>query len=301
MLERIPPLLDWGIALRDAWRQIFECENITACLCADTSNPASSLPLLMAKQRGLPALACHHGALDYQMAIKANHADVYLAKNEMERDYLVRVCGLDPGGIALETASLANLSAWRGTTRQSDAGWLVFFSQPLPSLGWRTDETYRDLLPRLCSVAQNSGLKLVFKLHPFESVKECRRMLRRLIPEREGQIELLAGPPSEYLWSNTRAAVTVQSSAALECTALDIPVFLCAWLRDPYSGYVQQYARFAVGHMLEHPEQMAEIPGLIKKQDGRRFWPEPAGRALDSDRLENLIAGTYSVPVASIG
>jgi hypothetical protein len=300
MLERIPPLLDWGIALRDAWRQIFECENITACLCADTSNPASSLPLLMAKQRGLPALACHHGALDYQMAIKANHADVYLAKNEMERDYLGRVCGLDANTIALKPAPRPNLSPRQATMRQSDAGWLVFFSQPLPSLGWRTDETYRDLLPRLCSVAQEGGLKLVFKLHPFESIKECRRMLRRLIPERERNIELLAGPPSDYLWSNTRAAVTVQSSAALECAALDIPVFLCAWLRDPYSGYVQQYARFAVGHKLESPEQIAEIPGLLEKQDAKLFQRELLGRALDFGRLENLLAGAYSSPVASI-
>jgi hypothetical protein len=298
VLERIPPLLDWGIALRDAWRQIFECVNITACLCADTSNPASSLPLLMAKKRGLPALACHHGALDYQMAIQARHGDFYLAKNEMERDYLARVCGLDPSGIALESASRANLSAWQAT-RQSDAGWLVFFSQPLPSLGWRTEETYRDLLPRLCSVAQNSGLRLVFKLHPFESVKEYRRMLRRLVPGRE-KIELLAGPPSEYMWSNTRAAVTVQSSAALECTARDIPVFLCAWLRDPYSGYVQQYARFGVGRLLECPEQMAEIPGLIEKHLGKRFQPEPVWRSLDSDRLGNLLTGTYSVTVAGI-
>jgi hypothetical protein len=126
-------------------------------------------------------------------------------------------------------------------------------------------------------------------------------MLRRLIPERERNIKLLAGPPSDYLWSNTRAAVTVQSSAALECTARDIPVFLCAWLRDPYSGYVQQYARFAVGRVLEYPEQMAEIPRLIEKHGEKRFQPEPVGRALDSDRLGNLLAGTYSVPVATIG
>ena len=125
-------------------------------------------------------------------------------------------------------------------------------------------------------------------------------MLRRLIPERERNIELLAGPPSDYLWCNTRAAVTVQSSAALECAALDIPVFLCAWLRDPYSGYVQQYARFAVGHKFESPEQIAEIPGLLEKQDAKLFQRELLGRALDFGRLENLLAGAYSSPVASI-
>src|SRR5262249_14019971 len=29
---RIPALLSWGMALRDAWSQVFESENVTACL-----------------------------------------------------------------------------------------------------------------------------------------------------------------------------------------------------------------------------------------------------------------------------
>ena len=92
-------------------------------------------------------------------------------------------------------------------------------------------------------------------------------MLRRLIPENASQIEVLAGPPTEQLWNNTLFALTVQSSTALECAALGIPVFLCGWLRDSYSGYVEQYARFGAGHILKSPQQIAEIPRLLANRE----------------------------------
>jgi hypothetical protein len=298
VLGRIPGLLYWGIALRDAWNQVFESESVTACLSADDSNPPSSIPLAMAKKRGLPALACHHGALDYQMAIKVNHADFYLAKSEMEQDYLRRVCHLPSEKIVVAAPDSAKSSPWPGVARRS-APWLVFFTEPYQSYGWRGDEVYRDLLPRLYSLARTCGLKLVFKLHPFESVKGHRRMLRRLIPEQEREIDVIAGPPSDQLWNNTQFALTVQSSTALECAAYNIPVFLCAWLRDCYSGYVQQYARFGVGQVLESPEQIDEIPRLLEKHYGQFLQPHALQRVVNSAKLVDLFSGAYAFPVAS--
>jgi hypothetical protein len=297
-LERIPALLPWGIALREAWRQLFESENVTACLCGDDTNPPSSIPLIMAKQRGLPALACHHGALDYMMALKVNHADCYLVKSEMERDYLRRICHLAPERIVIAPPASSELVPLRLPVRRS-APWLVFFSEPYQSSCWHSDEIYSDLLPRLYSLAQTCGLKLVFKLHPFESVKGVRRMLRRLAPQLERQIEVLAGPPSHELWDTTQFALTVQSSTALSCAALGIPVFLCAWLRDAYSGYVPQYTRFGIGHVLESPEQIAQIPGLLENRNTRGFHQERDHSAINSDDLADLFSEACSLPVAS--
>jgi hypothetical protein len=297
MLGKIPALLPWGITLRDAWNQIFESENVTACLSADDSNPPSSIPLAIAKKRGVPALACHHGALDYHMAIKANHADFYLVKSEMEQDYLRRICHLASQKIVIAVPASKPLLL-RGGARRS-APWLVYFTEPYQSYGWRSDEVYRDLLPRLCSLAEICKLRLVFKLHPFESIKGHRKMLRRLIPEQEREIDVIAGPPSDQLWNNTQFALTVQSSTALECAALGIPVFLCTWLRDSYSGYVQQYARFGAGQVLESPVQIAEIPGLLERQNGRSLQPQASRRTTDSAKLADLFSGAYSLPVAS--
>lgn len=298
ILEQIPALLPWGIALRNAWGQLFESENVTACLSADDSNPPSSIPLLLAKQRGLPAIASHHGALDFTMAIKVNHADFYLVKNEMEKDYLRRICHLAPEKIAMASpVSSKPLSPGYGARRTGP--WLVFFTEPYQSFGWRRDEVYRDLLPRLYSLAQTCGLQLTFKLHPFENIRGHRRMLRRLIPEYERDVKVLAGPPSHQLWNNTQFALTVQSSAALECAALGIPVFLCAWLSDPYSGYVQQYARYRVGRVLESSEQIADIPRLLESPNEQCLQLQESRKAVDPGKLAHLFSGTSALPAAS--
>jgi len=298
VLGRVPALLRWGIALRDAWTQIFESENVTACLSADDSNPPSSIPLIMAKKRGLPALGCHHGALSYMMAIKANYADFYLVKNEMERDYLKRICQVAPEKFVVAAPVRTKPSPSQCAARRR-APWLVFFTEPYATYGWRGDEVYRDLLPRLRSLAQASEMKLVFKLHPFETVKGCRKMLRRIIPRHEREIEVLAGAVSNQLWHNTRVALTVQSSIALECNAWDIPVFLCAWLRDAYSGYVSQYARFGVGYVLTCPEQIAEIPGLLASGKGAPFKQRAGSSEVASHELRKLFSGDYSLPAVS--
>ncbi len=293
VLESFPALLAWGIALRDAWNQVFDFENVTACLCADDSNPPSRIPLIMARQRGLPSFACHHGALDYMMAIKRNHADTYLVKSKMERDYLTRVCRLAPERMG-HAAPAPKSSRLPGGARGS-APWLVFFTEPYQTYSWRRDEVYRDLLPHLCSLVQNCGLKLVFKLHPFESIKGHRRMLRRLLPKQERGIEVLAGPPSDYLWNNTRVALTVQSSTALECAALGIPIFLCGWLRDVFSGYVQQYARFGIGHVLESAEQMATIPQLLATQNERPSAPQSIRAGIGLEEFAHLMPGSHAL------
>ena len=101
---------------------------------------------------------------------------------------------------------------------------------------------------------------------------------------------MIAGAPSPQLWRNTRFALTVQSTVALQCASLGIPVFLCSWLRDSSSGYVEQFSRFGIGHILESSDELSEIPRLleVKGQDrsnatclvGNHGSCETAGSAL---------------------
>ena len=220
-----------------------------------------------------------------------------LGKSELERDYLDRICHVDPQKMSI--AALPSSKPLCERVPRHSATWLVFFTEPYQSYGWRADEVYRDLLPRLCALAQACRLRLVFKLHPFESIKGHRRMLRRLIPEHEPQIEVLAGPPSDQLWNNTRLALTVQSSTASECAALGIPVFLCAWLRDPHSGYVRQYAQFGVGHVLESSEQRQEIPSLLASQQEESFQQQATRCAMRPDDFAHLLSAAYSLPIVA--
>ena len=95
-----------GLAIRDAWLRVFERERVSAVLCTDDTNPYTHLPLLIARQRGLPTIACHHGALDGGQLVKRSHADVTLAKGRMEKDYLVNTCGLAEEKIEVGAPSL---------------------------------------------------------------------------------------------------------------------------------------------------------------------------------------------------
>jgi hypothetical protein len=298
VLGRIPALLRWGIAARDAWNQVFETENVIACLCADDTNPYTRIPLILANKRGIPSLACHHGALDYRMAMKTNHADWYLAKGEMEKDYLLRKCEIAPEKIVVGGPGRKETIA-QPITGEGNKPWLVFFTEPYQAAGWRVDEVYREILPRLSVLAKTCGLRLVFKLHPFESEKGHRRWLRRYLPHEESEICVICGPPTAELWQKTRFAITVESTVALECTALRIPVFLCAWLRNPLAGYVQQFERFGAGIVLDNPQQISDIPFLLKSQAMKSSPQARLWQTIEPDRLRELLSGNHSLRTAS--
>jgi hypothetical protein len=296
VLDQIPGLMRWGIAVRDAWNQVFKSETVVGCLCADDSNPYTRLPLILAKNLGIPTLACHHGALDSMMAVKVSHADIYLAKGEIERDYLLRSCRVEADKVALGGQGLLSPTepakpAIRPSEPWSEP-WLVFFSEPYLTAGWRTEEVYRDLLPELWALAESTGLKLVFKIHPFESVKGHRRILRKYLPRQEPGIGVIAGAPSPELWRNTRFAVTVQSTVALQCAALGIPVFLCSWLRDSSTGYVEQFSKFGVGRILQSADELREVPGLLAMKSQAVQMRPALWEAMDPAKLRDLLLRT---------
>jgi hypothetical protein len=112
----------------------------------------------------------------------------------MERDYLTRMCMVPPEQLVIGGPASVEDTA-EPVSRAFPASWLVFFTEPYQTGAWRADEVYRDLLPRLCSLAQTCGHRLVFKLHPFESIRSIRRLLRRYLrPRIERGILVIAGP-----------------------------------------------------------------------------------------------------------
>ena len=294
-LEHMPSLLRWGVAVRNAWVRLFESENIVSCLCADDSNPYSRIPLILAEQKSIPTVACHHGALDARMVIKSQHGDYYLAKGEMERDFLLRVCRVAPEKL-LVGAPPASQGAFRpASTAPTERKCLVFFTEPYQTAAWRPAEVYRDLLPRLVSLAGACGLKLVFKVHPFESAKGLFRLIRKVLPKEDvSRVEVIGGPVTPEVWQDARFAMTVQSTIALECATRGIPVFLCAWLRDPYLGYVDQFSRFGVGQVLHSPEDIARVPALLENSPPGHSASAELWQTISPTKLQTLLSGTHA-------
>src|ERR1019366_422590 len=255
--------LRWGLAVRDAWTRVFETRSVVGCLCADDANPYTRIPLLLAELRGIPAVACTHGALDCRMAFKNPRFSNYLAKGEMERDYLERICGVESNRIRIGAAApLAreNPSVW-----SERAPVITFFTEPYESDFWRGESIYRGFLPRLCWVARRSGKTVVLKLHPFESARQRRSLVKRILSEEDRNlVSMTDAPLSGEILRQTWCAVTVESTVAFECASAGVPAFLCGWLRHAYAGYAPQYVRFGVGRMLEVPDDLLRIPDMVR-------------------------------------
>lgn len=291
-LARMPALLNWGLAIRDAWSEVFESQPIRACLSADDNNPYTRIPLILAKRRGLATVACHHGAFDYRVALKETDADIYLAKSMMEWDYLVHQCGMTPERIAVGGPMKVHPSASVTTGPRSDRSWLVMFTEPYGAQGWRAEEVYRELLPPLLRLARVAGAKLVFKLHPFEDKKGQWRLLKRVLPAAETrEIEVVEGIFTEQMWQNTRIALTVQSTMALDCVTRGVPVFLCAWLRTLETGFVEQFSRFGIGEVLNSPGELAEVPLLLKSFASAPLAKDAIWKAMDPRELHDALSG----------
>ncbi len=262
ILKRGQGWLRWGLAVRDAWLRVFNTYAVRGCLSGDDSNPYTRIPLLLAEQRGVPAVACHHGALDGRMAYKNPRFSNYLAKSEMERDYLERVCGVDASLIRVGAASppgRENPPVWG-----ERAPWITFFTEPYETDSWRVETIYREVVPPLCAAARRAGKRVVLKLHPFESARQRLRLIARTLSEDDQKlVDVTDAPLSREILRKTWCAVTVESTAAFECASAGIPVFLCGWMRHAYAGYAPQYIRFGVGRMLENPDDLLGMPDMV--------------------------------------
>lgn len=272
-----------GLGVRDAWNNVLGSEPVKAILCADDSNPFTHVPLLLGKQRGLRTISCHHGALDGRSMVKECHADVVLAKNKMEQDYLTRLCGISGNKV------LIGAPPWRGTQHTSahdrNATLPVFFSEPYEATGGRAADAYGDVLPLLSDLALKRQRQLIVKLHPAESATERRQILERtLTREQLGNTRVISGPLTPELLERTWFGVTVLSTVVLECALSQVPCFLCRWLESSPYGYVDQFVRFRLGIPLDHPNEIAEIPDrILALQDSppvKEFWEEASGTFL---------------------
>lgn len=262
LMEKFPDHFRDGLAVRNAWRNVLSQEHIAAVMCGDDSNPFTRIPVLLAHQQAIPTLDFHHGALDGRFLMKELSSDLYLAKGEMERDYLVRICGLPAERVILAGPPRRSMPPHRRGKNEGSV--ILFFSEPYESGGSRTEEIYRELLPPLARLAREFGRKLVVKLHPFESLSERTELIARVLPPQDAALaDVVEGPFTPQLVGNAWFAVTVESTTVIDCSLLGVPCFVCEWLNSSPYGYIDQYAHFGVGRILKSPAQLSELPRMV--------------------------------------
>jgi hypothetical protein len=251
---------------------------VNGLLSCDDVNPYTHIPGLLARSRRIPWVSAHHGAFDGHYLLKQSQADVLFAKGEMERDYLVRTCGVPEDRVRVLAPILKTTDGG-----QKNKSSIVFFSEDYEASGARTEEFYLDVLPRLLKLAEAHGKKLIIKLHPAESLRDRRRILKKVLSRHERRVvHLVDGPLTEELMKQIWFGCTVVSTTALDCAMYGIPVFLCDWLENWPFGYLDQFAAYGVGMKLSHPEEIPQIPLLLEI-----FEPNEVQSSRQPSRLES--------------
>lgn len=283
--ESVPAILQEGLCVRDAWMQVFASNRISAVLCADEMNWYTRIPLLLARSRGVRALACHHGALDFRYAFRETSADRFLVKGRMEWDYLISRGATEH---RIEIAAPPPTQQFRTEPSPCDA--IVFFSEPYEVFGGRAHGFYREVLPPLAELARQHGKILIVKLHPYESRRERRRLAESVLPGAQlERLRVIDGALKSELLNRAWFGVTITSTAAVDCALSDIPIFLCRWLDFTYSGYSDQFIKFGAAKGLSSAEEIANIPHVLANyiQPNLNDFSEP----VEPDRLRELLSG----------
>jgi hypothetical protein len=284
VLSRFPASIRDGLCARNAWREAIAREPVCGILCGDDSNLFTRLPVLLAARRDIPTVDFHHGALDGRYLLKELRSDLYLAKNEMERDYLLRVCGLPSERVAIGSPAAPTELHQLGKTNSLKVGKTsaIFFSEPYEVAGMRAEEVYQEILPRLFRISREHGLDLIVKLHPFESRSQRKKIVRDVLGSLNGRdVAVIDGPLSAELLAEARFGVTVESTTVIDCLIHGLCCFLCGWLSlSPYE-YTRQYARFGVGEVLASASELETIPRRCAEFEAR-----PAERTRLSPKVD---------------
>jgi len=125
---------------------------------------------------------------------------------------------------------------------------------------------FAELIPPLISLAAEHGCHLMIKLHPFETLRERKKMVRRVIqPSQRDLLRFMAGPISKELMQGALFCMTVSSTAAVDSAMEGVPSFLCTWLDRSGYGYSDQFIKFGVAEPLGCVEDLQHIPALLKR------------------------------------
>jgi hypothetical protein len=295
--EQFPFQFARGLEMRDAWRNVFEREPVESVLCADDSNSYTRIPLLLAAQRNLPSISCHHGALDGLSLFKRSRGGLTLVKGRMERDYLTRVCGMPESEIEVgaPTAPLGPQTEVGSAAKSA----IIFFSESYEVSGGRAKDFYEDVLPRLADIALAEGKQLIVKLHPFESLAERTGMVNLVLrPHRRKIVTVLGGALTTDLWNKAWFGITVLSTVAVEGALRGVPCFLCGWLEASRYGFVDQFSKFGAGIPLSGTGEIEKIPAMLRVYKPSATIEQDLSRRIEPQRLRNLLRARAELELA---
>jgi hypothetical protein len=154
----------------------------------------------------------------------------------------------------------------------------------------RAADVYQDILPGLADLALSEKREVVVKLHPAESASERRRIVHQtLLPQQRQVVRVVSGPLQSEMLDKTWFGITILSTVVVDCALRGIPCFLCKWLECSPYGYVDQFTRFGVGIGLNGPDEIKQIPGMLRQIKPNAATSANLWSPIAKDRLEVLL------------
>lgn len=290
VFDGFPVFLQKGLRIRDAWRAVLSREPIQSVLAGDENNALTRLPTLLARAKGIHTVVCEHGALNVGFALRPAVSAICLARGEMCRDYWTEFCGVRHSRMLVGSA--APPPALRTSGHKLD--WIVFFSEPYELNSGRTEDFYKELLPRLASLARKTNRAVVIKLHPFESLRERTRLVKKVLPpDLQPLVELREGPLTSDLFARAWCTLTLESSVAVESTLKGVPCFLCSWFDGAWYEYGAQFAKFSAGRALKSPDEISSIPSLLEGFEITPAQQQRLSTQIRPDQLQAALSGHF--------
>lgn len=288
-----------GLRIRDAWRRVLERQSFYSVLSGDENNLYTRLPILLAQKRGIPTVYCSHGALDVNVLIRGVCSETYLAKGEMEKNYLVEQCDVPAERVVIGAPASRNSPPATDSLREKSH--IVFFSEAYELYSGRTENLYRELLPKLCSIARKHGRKVLIKLHPFESMSSRLQLVNEVLTgDDRNLVEVTNEPLSDRLFRRTWFSLTVESSVAVECALAGIPSFLCGWFDLGLHGYVRQYENYGAARILAGPDEIQRIPESLGANGFTADIQNRVHQSITPERLETILLGKEAPPMGEV-
>jgi len=298
IFSSVPWWIRTGLSIRNAWLNLFARESVQAVLCGDDSNPFTRIPSLLSSHKETPTVCFHHGALDFRAAVKTYHDEVYLAKSRMEHDYLVNRCGLSSDIVQVGAPEIRRVPP-ASAERAHDL--ILFFSEPFEAMSARAEESYADVLPKLVELARKYDKTVVVKLHPFESMRQRRRIIAQVLSSAErSQVKIIAHTLNQALLHNAWFGLTFSSSVVLECAREQVPCFIASWMDLSGYYYAEQYLRFGAGLPLNSPADIWSIPKHIERYSSFGKRNADIWQPLTAARLARLLGDRHkcaAIPV----
>ena len=224
------------------------------------------------------------------LGVRRPVSDTYILRGDMARDYCTVSCGLSADKIVVGGPAEAYKPL--PAAHQTERDWIVFYSESYELSSSRAQTLYAELLPELCLLAEQTNRKVIVKLHPFESLRVRKALVKNVLSaEQRTFVEMREGPMTPDLFARAWCSLTVESSVAVESTINGVPCFLCSWFDASWYDYGRQYAKYSAGYALDSPRRICEIPQLLEQFQITEATRQGLQVSISPERLESVLSG----------